>query len=87
MSAPLKSPFVKLYPLISSPGPIICLAVTLYPGGRDAGIPSTLSDLILDKFDPLSFTLDKSTLLKVTPEKFDPVKSTPGPTMYPVIYL
>ena len=42
---------------------------------------------MLDRFEPMSFTLDKSTLLNVTPEKFDPVKSTPGPTMYPVIYL
>jgi hypothetical protein len=55
--------------------------------GSDAGVPATFNDRILDKFDPLSFTPDKSTLLNVTPEKFDPVKSTPGPTMYPFKYL
>ena len=29
ISEPLKSPFVKSYPLMSSPGPIKCRAVTL----------------------------------------------------------
>ena len=87
ISAPLKFPFVKLYPLMSRPGPIMYRAVTLYPGGSDAGVPAIFSDRIRARFDPLNLTPDKSTPVIVISAKLEPVKSTPGPTMYPFKYL
>ena len=83
MSAPLKSPFVKSYPAIFNLGPIMCPAVTLYPLVMALGIPYTYLDVMLVstafvRFAPLT-SIDEIN----TPAKLAPLKSTPGPTMYP----
>ena len=81
ISAPLKSPFVKSYPLKSSSGPIMCRAVTLYPLVMALGCPAILLDWMRVKREFARFAPETSTLEMFTPEKSEPLKSTPGPTM------
>ena len=87
ISAPLKSPFVKSYPLKSRFGPIICRAVTLYPLVIALGCPAILLDWMLMRREFVKFAPEMSTLAIFTPEKSEPLKSTPGPTICPFKYL
>ena len=83
ISAPPKLPFVKLYPIMFNRGPIMYPAVTLYPRVMALGVPYTCLDVMFVntafvRFAPLT-SIDETN----TPVKLAPLKSTPGPTMYP----
>ena len=81
ISAPLKSPSVKSYPLKSRFGPIMCRAVTLYPIVIALGRPAMLLDWMRVKREFAKFAPEMSTFVIFTPEKSEPLKSTRGPTM------